>query len=156
MKAQLVYENLDFERGGDPKKTLNVGTENILKKFSGTAFGMNNWGLVWPVKDLLNRDTDGFYPLGKIKEEDNSFEWGSPSAIKWGLSIIKKEKPYRRKKDDPSADNYSVAAAYSTPLGILVYMYRNAGYFFVREEIAKELKIWEDFVFPGWYKKNDL
>jgi len=37
MKAQFVYENLDFERGQDPKKGMNIGMQkaidSILKDF---------------------------------------------------------------------------------------------------------------------------
>jgi hypothetical protein len=32
MKAQFVYENLDFERGLDPKTSLGIGKVKILEK----------------------------------------------------------------------------------------------------------------------------
>lgn len=32
MKAQFVYENLDFERGKDPKKSMDIGTAHIHRK----------------------------------------------------------------------------------------------------------------------------
>jgi hypothetical protein len=35
MKARFVYETLDFERGGDPKRSLNIGKyRNYRKKIS--------------------------------------------------------------------------------------------------------------------------
>ena len=36
MKAQLVSENLDFERGRDPKTILNIGVLNMDKVFNNT------------------------------------------------------------------------------------------------------------------------
>lgn len=29
MKAQYVYENINFERGRDPKKSLEIGLESL-------------------------------------------------------------------------------------------------------------------------------
>ena len=34
MKAQTVYENLDFERGVDPKQAIGLGRSALLKQFS--------------------------------------------------------------------------------------------------------------------------
>ncbi len=33
MKAQFVYETLDFERGRDPKETMNIGKRTLIKKW---------------------------------------------------------------------------------------------------------------------------
>jgi len=32
MKAKLIYENIDFERGFSPKKALNIGKSRVVKK----------------------------------------------------------------------------------------------------------------------------
>jgi hypothetical protein len=33
MKAQFVYENLNFERGVDPKHSMGIGKKALIKKW---------------------------------------------------------------------------------------------------------------------------
>ena len=55
MKALYVYENLDFERGGDPKKYLKIGAwqKNALKK---------------ELQDLVKRH-GGFYRITNVNKD---------------------------------------------------------------------------------------
>jgi len=40
MKAQFVYENLDFERGIDPREAMDIGMEGRLKNWLRKNYGI--------------------------------------------------------------------------------------------------------------------
>lgn len=71
MKAQFVYENLDFERAQDPKKSMGIGQAALYGKEIEKAFvdflqyvaGMNNYSALFYSKDgktiRFSGNTDG-------------------------------------------------------------------------------------------------
>lgn len=161
MRAKFIKENLEFERGKDPKKAMGIGPDKLIQEFSLKSLeekDLIGGAIYWPAMELLGaKDVyeDGpqiTYMIAEYNEENNQFLWGSLKGFEKSKIFAEELRPYRRKKDEPSADNYSVAAIYKTPLGKLIKIYRNAGIYLGDSEYAKNLRIWEDWINPKSYK----
>ena len=62
MKAQSVFENLDFERSGDPIKSMNIGRGRTIRR--GDKFIAN-----------FKHESQNYFPLGYVEviaENDES------------------------------------------------------------------------------------
>ena len=80
MKARLVYENLDFERGRDAKKTIGIGLE-VLKKET-TELYFKFLGLVQTSEFLDYQGKFGNEALSLIpKKYKNSHGWGNLNLL---------------------------------------------------------------------------
>lgn len=161
MRAKRVFENIRFERGQDPKKLIEIGPDKLIQEFSLRSLDekkLAGGAVFWPAMELLGAKSvyeDGpqiTYMIASYDEDNNKFEWGSLKGFEQSNIFVDELRPYRRKKDDPSADNYSVAAIYKTPLGKLINIYRNAGYYLGDAQYVKNLRIWEDWISPKPYK----
>lgn len=81
MKAQFVYESLNFERGGDPKKSLGIGLNPFIWDELYDLWEESDFKrLVNPEKRFAKTSLDSFF---YVDEED---EMGSPEVfLKFGI-----------------------------------------------------------------------
>ena len=118
MKAQFVYENMDFERGKDPKEAMGIGAyANPLEIVSmeeemweeGRVMSMddvekveqNTWmnpldddGEIRHILSNWEDEIDSFYGFWVIEDEGDDPTWYHPSDleghfVKYGEDIFK-------------------------------------------------------------------
>ena len=77
MKAQKIFENIEFKRGIGSKKSLGVGLEELLQLDYWRGYSDTKWGTITTEKDLLEE-------IDEIRDE-YEFEPGSQNVNKRAL-----------------------------------------------------------------------
>jgi len=92
MKAQFVYENLDFERGRDPKQTMGIGQ---ISKLSDDNY-----------LETIRKDLDSFlgYKATNYNPGYKGIHFDFVSLLNWipSSKIIEVSTRYYNYNDDPS------------------------------------------------------
>jgi hypothetical protein len=142
---KIVKESLNeinFERGISPKEALGIGPSELIKPYSCKALGYDNWGVFsFTIPEISNLNFDQFFLIGRAANKSDTKN--KPPAVKQALKLIKDLRPYKCKRDDDMADNYSVGCIYSTPIGKIITVFREADYIWGDKKAAINLKIWE-------------
>jgi hypothetical protein len=121
MKAQFVYESLDFERGRDPKEAMGIGREAILNDIWGAILSSTSslsgisdripisyeeyQGLYILIADFPDsNDDDSYGYLSFIvdpKDYSNHMRWGLGNDLSYikreTKETIKRHRPYQFK-----------------------------------------------------------
>lgn len=134
-----LNENVSFERGGNPKKTLDIGAEKLLQPFSldsRTGFTPNEKGAI---ESIFYKDSSEIYLLGFAGEIDyDTWHYNDYTAKLRDLTYTAK---LIRSKKRSSFDMF----LYLTSIGVIARIIEDeAGIYFIAGfKAASNLEIWK-------------
>jgi len=179
MKAQYVYENIEFERGLEPKKSMNIGREYLLKKSfkserEAGLWVMNNIGIVTNfeyTKDTPIKIEGDFYTYTVLsnnlpKKLVKYFnEWADSVRINGHISYDR-HLLFQNFKAGLNIPGYNIIPAYKNesldfergqePKDAMGIGRKAQRKFNSIPEAAKWFYTWMEYILDGKYKPEDL